>query len=31
MAGCCKADDQGKATCSMGGGCCVKPATTPAK
>jgi hypothetical protein len=24
MAGCCKADDKGKVTCSMGGSCCVK-------
>jgi hypothetical protein len=24
-ANCCKADAAGKATCSMGGGCCVKP------
>ena len=29
-AGCCKADDKGKVTCSMGGKCCVKPATPPA-
>ena len=27
---CCKADDKGKATCSMGGTCCVKPSTAPA-
>ena len=25
-ASCCKVDDAGKATCSMGGGCCSKPA-----
>jgi len=29
-AGCCKADDKGKVTCSMGGSCCVKPSTAPA-
>jgi len=30
MPGCCKLDAAGKATCAMGGGCCEKPATTPA-
>jgi hypothetical protein len=25
MGECCKADAAGKMTCSMGGGCCVKP------
>ncbi len=29
-AGCCKTDDQGKVTCSMGGSCCVTPSTAPA-
>ena len=29
-AGCCKADDKGKVTCSMGGSCCLKPSTAPA-
>ena len=24
MSNCCKADDKGKVTCSMGGSCCVK-------
>ncbi len=28
-AGCCKMDDKGKMTCSMGGSCCVKPSTAP--
>ena len=29
-ASCCKADDKGKVTCSMGGSCCMKPSTAPA-
>ncbi len=28
--GCCKADDKGNVTCSMGGSCCVQSSTTPA-
>ena len=31
MADCCKADAAGKMACAMGGGCCLKPATTPAQ
>ena len=29
-AGCCKTDDKGKTTCTMGGSCCVKAETKPA-
>jgi|WetSurMetagenome_2_1015567.scaffolds.fasta_scaffold566483_1 hypothetical protein len=28
---CCTADDKGKVTCAMGGGCCVKPDTKAAE
>jgi hypothetical protein len=27
---CCKTDDKGEVTCSMGGSCCVTPSTAPA-